>query len=106
MSTLDAQSDNDDVHLQTTVAVLKATVERHEGQWEGVYSRLGKIERLCYIGVGGITVIAGMIGIFGTQLVKMDVSDRYKRTEANEDKREANYRDEEIRRRVERLERK
>jgi|CXWL01.1.fsa_nt_gi hypothetical protein len=65
------QSDNDDVHLQSTVAVLKSTVERHEGQWEGVYDRLGKIERLIYLGIGGGTAIGLLATFFGWNILKL-----------------------------------
>lgn len=111
MSPPSSDSDNGDVHIQSQVAMLAErssglldTVKRHEDAIDGIYARLQTIERLCYIGVGGIVIISGMIGLFGSQILKMDVSDRYKRSDAVADKQQQSATDENMRRRLDRLE--
>ena len=71
-------SDNDDVHIQARVAMLTERtralaqiVERHEDAIDGVYSRLGKIERLIYIGLGGVLAVGGIASFFGWNILKV-----------------------------------
>ena len=78
MSVTSPQDDNDDVHLQAKVAVLmertgtlRDTVERHENIIDGVFKRLGKIERLIYIGLGGLLALSGIASFFGWNILKL-----------------------------------
>ena len=78
MQAATGQSDNDDVHLQSQVAVLNertralgVVVERHEGAMGGIYSRLQTIERLIYIGLGGLLAISGLATFFGWNILKL-----------------------------------
>ena len=71
-------SDNDDVHIHATVAMLtertntlKSTVERHEGSMGGIYTRLQTIERLIYIGLGGLLAVSGLATFFGWNILKL-----------------------------------
>ncbi len=71
-------SDNDDVHIQSTVAMLmertttlKNTVERHDGILDGIFSRLGKIERLIFIGIGAVGAVGALASFFGWNILKL-----------------------------------
>ena len=73
-----AGSDNEDVHIQATVAMLTertraltATVDRHEGSMGGIYTRLQTIERLIYIGLGGLLAIGSLATFFGWNILKL-----------------------------------
>ena len=70
--------ENGDVHIQAQVAVLSertrthgATIERHEGSIDRIYSRLGKIERLIWIGIGGGLALTSVASFFGWNILKM-----------------------------------
>ena len=82
MPNLSVASDNDDVHIQAEVAALKERVrslteefdkevERREEGMGGIYSRLQTIERLIYIGLGGVIVIGGLVSIIGGKILKL-----------------------------------
>mgnify|MGYP001602473465 CR=1 FL=1 len=64
-------TDNDDVHIQATVAVLNSTVESHDKALGEIFARLGRIERLIYIGLGGVLVMAGLVSIIGGKILRL-----------------------------------
>ena len=71
-------SDNGDVHIQSQVAVLNErtrtlgmTVDRHDRDMGSIYSRLGKIERLIYIGMGGLLALTSVASFFGWNILKL-----------------------------------
>ena len=64
-------SENEDVHLQATIAVLKATVERHENILDGIFGRLVKIERLIFIGIGAVGAVGALASFFGWNILKL-----------------------------------
>jgi len=63
--------DNEDVHIQATVAVLNSTIKRHDDALGEIFARLGKIERLIYIGIGGVIVIGGLVTIVGGKILRL-----------------------------------
>lgn len=72
------QTDNDDVHIQAQIAMLTertrslvSIVDRHEGSMVGIYNRLQNIERLIYIGLGGLLMLSGLATFFGWNILKM-----------------------------------
>ena len=72
------QSDNGDVHIHAQVAMLQertraltVTVDRHESSMGGIYSRLGKIERLIWIGIGGLGAVGALATFFGWNILKV-----------------------------------
>ena len=71
-------TDNEDVHIHSQLAVLtertktlSATVERHEVSMDGIYTRLQTIERLIYIGLGGLLAIGSLATFFGWNILKL-----------------------------------
>ena len=73
-----AGADNDDVHIHAQVAMLhertrslSVTVDRHESSMGGIYSRLGKIERLIWIGIGGLGAVGALATFFGWNILKV-----------------------------------
>jgi len=75
-------NDNNEVHSHERIAVLlekvttlKDDLINHEEQCERskaeIYSRLGKIERLAYLAIGGIVAIGGIANFFGWNILKL-----------------------------------
>ena len=78
MAATTTRNDNDDVHIQAQVAMLTErtqtlakTVERQDDQMGGIYRRLQTIERLIWIGIGGLGMISALATFFGWNILKL-----------------------------------
>ena len=64
--------------METRVAVLEEKLRQHQEDDNRVHDsiidmdkRLRTIERLTYIGIGGLIILAGVVGLVGTRILNL-----------------------------------
>lgn len=60
-----------EVHVDTVDRDLRAHLTSCVAAHERISDRLNKIDRMLWTGLGGLTVVAGLVGMYGHKILKV-----------------------------------